>query len=395
MRRILLVSLQGELLCANTKKMRDLRLHSMHVSLDGEGAHFPLLPAFRLESAFVTLDNNSVHSLLNRALGVPRKPHNCGIPTLKDVNSLSAMFGFFEHTDTRLPFTDNHHDKRYGVPKLYPHKWAFAKDLDVVTASDCSVPFPTLVTTVSTNGLEAKIKTLTLVPKRGDGVVSVDEEDEGPMEAVHVIGPFMNNVASERADNDQVMVDNSSESAMSIWEDDVMIPSLSHRRAKGVDALEEKGYSSIQDILDPHTDTTGIYRDVDASVPHTAPYRMICVDPGRIELVTYVSKNVIPGDTSAVFRNVDDPGVHKGAYSSFEYQKGSKLLSHYQWEQMQRNANPDYNAWILQMNNLSLKKPGGSTAYVNACYTGLEVHETKNSDMNVVYAASVDLMHES
>jgi len=236
-------------------------------------------------------------------------------------------------------------------------------------AADQTIPFPTLVTTVKTNGLEAKVNTLTLVPKRGAAIVNENVQES--VDAVHVIGPSTGDVVTERVDIDQSMVDDSSESAMSIWEDDDMISSLSHRRAKGVDALKEKGYSSIQEILDPHTDKTGIYRYVDASVPLTTPYRMICVDPGRIELVTCVSKNILPGDTSVVFRDVDNPGIYKGAYSTFEYQKGSKLLSYYQWEQMQRNGNPDYNAWILSMNNLSLQTPFGAKAYIDAYYASI------------------------
>lgn len=137
-------------------------------------------------------------------------------------------------------------------------------------------------------------------------------------------------------------------------------------------------FTYIQEELDPYTDKTGIYRNVSNSFPLTEPYRVVSIDPGRIQLVSYASKNVFPVDTSAVFRDVDNPGLHKGAYSTFEYQKETKLLSHYEWEQMQRNANPDYDAWVRSMNNFSLSSPGGATDYVDAYYASLE---TRNKEL--------------
>jgi len=373
---------KGGSYAATLQKMRDLRLHSMHTSLTGEGAHFTLLPKYRLQTTFINIDTRTVHQIFGRAARVSRKPPHRGIPMNRDVHSLSIMFGFFADPHIRLPFTEDHHDKRYGIPQFYRHNWAYEKNLDVTIASNPTIPFPTLPTSVMTNGLEAAVRSLTLVPKRGEA--TGDEEVEEHRDDVHVVGDIMGDTTAGHMIVDEDMLDVSpgsamsisgddSESAMSIWEDGDPISSLKHRRSKGAEALMEKGYSSIQDILDPHTDETGIYRGIDSSVPLAAPYRMICVDPGRVQLVSYVSKNIFPGDTSAVFRNVDNPGVHKGSYSTFEYQKGSKLISHYQWEQERRNVNADYNAWILLMSNLSLKKPGGSTAYVDACYANLEV----------------------
>jgi len=369
------------------RKMRDLRLHAAFLSQDDEAFHFPLLPQRRLRTSFVTIDSQSVHTIFRKSTGILRKPGGRGIPSAKDVNSLSLVFGFFEDSAIRLPLTEGHEDKRYGIPQLYPFRWASVPDMDMGVASDPNLPFPVLVTTVQTNGLEAKVKTLTLVPKRGDAIagdVSASEDDGLVQGDIHPVGHYMGmditTVPQDGVDED--MAEDVSDSAMSIWDNDDgdvgnNFPLHKHRRAKGVDALRLKGYSQIQTVLDPHIDKTGIFRRVDTTVPMNTPYRIICVDPGRIQLVTYASKNVYPGETSDVFRNMYNPGVHKGAYSTFEYQKGAKFISQCQWEQMQRNANPDYDAWVRTMNNFSLKRPHESTNFINAYYASLETRSSE------------------
>jgi len=73
-------------------------------------------------SNFITIDDHTVHTLFNRVIGVRRKPRQENIPLTTDINSLSIMFGFFNDSDSRLPFIDGHDDTRYGIPQLYPHK---------------------------------------------------------------------------------------------------------------------------------------------------------------------------------------------------------------------------------------------------------------------------------
>lgn len=69
---------------------------------------------------------------------------------------------------------------RYGVPQLYPHEWAFNQHLNKEAAK--WEEFPILVKTVSTDGLQIKILTLTMVPKRAPPPED-DDEDESPNNA--------------------------------------------------------------------------------------------------------------------------------------------------------------------------------------------------------------------
>jgi len=151
-----------------------------------------------------------------------------------------------------------------------------------------------------------------------------------------------------------------------------------HRRAKGIEQLKRKGYSSLDFKLDPHVDRTGVFKDVDASKPLPFRTRVIGVDPGLKKLATYVSTEVLPGDDDVLhFQDLEIEGTFVGGYSTFDYQKHSQFLSHQEWERSRRSLNPIYGNWIKRMNEESLARPFHAESYVDAMYQDLDARVTE------------------
>jgi len=385
------------------QQLREMRIECSTEIGTIEDAYFQLLPHSEMRRAFIDLDHQLVCTLYNNVMGLRKVPNGMGMNKM-GVSTFERIFGFFQENTYRCPRSTQHKDSRYGVPQLYKSRWAFAPNLEEAVelyegeTPIRELPFPTLVSLVSTDGIQAKLHTITCAPMRDIDDISLFEE-EGGEESVEEEVPAVEEEDEIVPDLDVVdeedddLVDFNAEN---INNPDIATPSqppriqspparrpVAHVRSIGVDDIREKAYSFVTEEIDPSCFNRGIFGNTaeKSNLPKCA--RIIAVDPGRVEVAAYVSCEVKDGDNIDHFVNLD--GSSTGSYSSKDYRHNSKFESFLKWEKTRRIVTAEdgtkletpYGRWVRKSSKLTLKKPGKAKTYVDAAYESLEIRITE------------------
>jgi len=268
---------------------------------------------------------------------------------------------------------------RFGVPQLYRHRWAIDHRLkkNKSSSSPGTVQghyFPKLVSTIMTDGLQAKIGRSTLVSKRThaesgvpDDDVPTDDAPAGPLvpqsplplPQLMYMAPDSDDEYSESVDSFQVI-----EASAAI--------ALVHLRDKGVDSLALKVYSSIKGKLHISQNFTGIFESVDKGLPGPTNFYLVGVDPGQMVIATYVAENIGDRPENLIFKDARSQHWAHGTYSDEEYRTKAMFDDEKAFERASREDNIAYRDAIDGFSTHTLKRLGHASAYVDYALTTIE-----------------------
>jgi len=100
---------------------------------------------------------------------------------------------------------------------------------------------------------------------------------------------------------------------------------------------------------------------------------VIAVDPGQINIATYLSKIVDSDSDFRVFKNLNSANTFMGWYTGKDYLDNAKIENSYAFEKSRREENIAYGDSIKSMSAVSLAIPGKAQEYVTRSYSNLKV----------------------